>query len=80
MVYLCFNLLDIVLAAIGLFRVWIAWMVRKFAEFMLDLVRLEIGYWSPLVLIDNWVFLGILSNFCCTKPMKNITVFFQPPL
>ena len=80
-VYFCDNVRDIVLVAIGSFRVWIAWMVGGLDESMLDLVRLAIGSWSPLELIANWVFFGILSNLCCTKPMKIIAVFFsQPPL
>ena len=59
---------DIVLVAMGSFRFWIAWMVDGLAESMLDLVRLAIGSWSPLGVISNCVFLGILSNFCCTTP------------
>ena len=44
-VYFCDNVRDLVLAAIGSFRVWIAWMVGGLAGYMLDLVRLEIGSW-----------------------------------
>ena len=43
--YFCDNVWDLVLAAIGSFRVWIAWMVGGLAGYMLDLVRLEIGSW-----------------------------------
>ena len=47
-VYFFENVRDIVLVAIGSFRVWIAWMVGGLVESILDLVRLAIGSWSPL--------------------------------
>ena len=47
-VYFCDNVRDLVLAAIGSFRVWISWMVGRLDESMLDLIRLVIGSWSPL--------------------------------
>ena len=48
---------------------------------MLDWVRLAIGSWSPLEVISTWVFLGIVSNFCCTTPLEVMAVFFSlPPL
>ena len=80
-VYFCDNFWGIVLSAIGSFRVWIDWMVGGLAESMLDQVRLAIGSWSPLELIATWVFLGIVSNFCCTTPLEVIAIFFSwPPL
>ena len=75
-VQLCENVQDLVLAAIGLFRVWIAWMVGGLDAYMLDLVRFAIGSWSPLELIATWVFFGIVSNFCCTTPLEVMAVFF----
>ena len=72
---------DLAIFAIGSFRIWIAWMVGGFAEFMLDMVRLEIGSWSPLELISTCVFFGIGSNFCCTTPLEVMAVYFScPPL
>ena len=47
------------IAAIGSFRVWIAWMVGGLDVSMLDWVRLAIGSWSPLEFIDTWVFLEL---------------------
>ena len=44
-VYFCDYVWDLVLAEIGSFRVWIAWMVGRLAESMLDLVCLAIGSW-----------------------------------
>ena len=44
-VYFCDNVQDLVLTEIGSFRVWIAWMVSRIVEYMLDLVRLAIGSW-----------------------------------
>ena len=72
---------DLVLTAISSFRVWIAWMVNGLVESMLDLVRLVIGSWSPLEFTDNWVFFGIVSDFCCNTPLKVMALFFPwPPL
>ena len=77
----CVTVQDIVLFAIGSFWVWIAWMVGKFAASMLDLVRLAIGYWSPLELIVTCVFFGIVSTFCYTTPLEVMAVWFSwPPL
>ena len=45
-------------------------------EFMLDMVRLEIGSWSPLDLTATWVFFGIVSGFCCNTPLEVIILFF----
>ena len=42
-VYFCDNVWDLVIAEIGLFRVWMAWMVGGLVEYMLDLLRLAIG-------------------------------------
>ena len=79
--YFCDTVRDLVLVAIGSFRFWIAWMVGGFAEFMLDLVRLAIGSWSPLDLIETCVFFGIGSNCCCTKPLEVMALCFSwPPL
>ena len=41
-------MLDIVLAAIGSFRGWVAWIGRGMVETVRDLVRLAMGSWSPL--------------------------------
>ena len=49
--------MDLVLAVIGSFRVWISWIGGGLDEAMLDLVRLAIGSWSSLELTDTWVFL-----------------------
>ena len=46
-------MLDLVLAEMGSFRVWIAWIVRGLVESMRDLVHLVIGSWSPLELTDT---------------------------
>ena len=56
LVYFCDNVRDLVLAAIGSFRVWIDWMVGGLVEYMLDMVRLEIGSWSPLELTATLMF------------------------
>ena len=80
-VYFCDNVRYLVFAAIGSFRVWIAWMVDRIVEYMLDLVRLEIGSWSPLELTATWVFFGIVSDFCSTTPLEVLALFFScPPL
>ena len=60
--------MDLVLAAIGSFRVWIAWIGGGLDEAMLDLVRLAIGSWSSLELTDTWVFLEIVSGCCLDTP------------
>ena len=81
LVYFCDNVRNLVLASIGSFRVWIAWMVSGLVEYMLDLVRLAIGSWSPLELTATWVFFGIVSDFCCTTPLEVMALFFPwPPL
>ena len=77
LVQFCDTVWDIFLVAIGSFRVWIAWMVGGFAEFMLDLVRLAIGSWSPLELIATCVFFGIGSKFCCTTLLGVMAVYFS---
>ena len=80
-IYFCDNVRDLVLVAIGSFRVWIAWMVGGFAEFLLDLVHLAIGSWSPLELIATCVFFGIGSNIFCNTPLEVMAVCFSlPPL
>ena len=80
-VYFCDNIWDLVLAAIGSFRVWIAWMVGGLVGYILDLVCSEIGSWSLLELIATWVFFGIVSNFFCPAPIEVMAVFFPwPPL
>ena len=58
-VYFCENVWDLVLAAIGSFRVFVAWMVSGIFEYMLGMVSLAIGSWSPLELIATWVFLEL---------------------
>ena len=42
--------MDIVLAAMGSFRGWIAWIIGGLVESMLNMVRLAIVSWSPLEL------------------------------
>ena len=80
-VYFCDNVRDLVLAEIGSFRVWMAWMVGGLVEYMLDMVSLAIGSWSPLELTATWVFFGIVSELCCTTPLKVMSLFFScPPL
>ena len=72
---------DIFLSATGSFRVRIAWIVGGMVEFMRDLVCLAIGYWSPFELTSTWVIFGIVSGFCCIKPLENMALFFSwPPL
>ena len=66
--------MDLVLAAIGSFRGWIDWIVGGLVEYMCDLVRLEISYWSTLDLTATWVFFGIVSVFCCNTPLEVITL------
>ena len=74
-------MLDLVLAAIGSFRGWIAWIFGGLVEYMRDMVRLAIGSWSPLELNATWVFFGILSGFCCNTPLEVITLYLSwPPL
>ena len=75
-VYFCDTVWDLVLVTIGSFRVWIDWMVGGFAEFMLGLLRLEIGSWSSLELIFTCVCFFIGSNFCSTTPLEVMSVFF----
>ena len=75
-VYLYENVRDLVIAEIGSFRVWIAWMVGGLVEYMLGLVSLVIGSWSQLELTATWVFFGIVSELCCTKPLKVMSLFF----
>ena len=48
--------MDIVLSAMGSFRVWVAWIVVGLVESMSDIVRLAIGSWSPLELTATWMF------------------------
>ena len=67
-------MLDIVLTAMGSFRVWIAWIVGGLVESMRDLVRLDIGSWSPLELTATWVFFRIVSDFCCNTNLEVITL------
>ena len=71
----------LVLSEIGSFRVWIAWMVGGIVEYILDLVRLEIGSWSHLELTATWMLFGIVSDFWCTTPLEVMAFFFSwPPL
>ena len=62
-VYICFTVRDLFLFTIGSFRFWIAWMVRKFAVSMLDLVYLAIGSRSSAELIVTCVLFVIVSTF-----------------
>ena len=78
-VYFCDNVQDLVLAAIGSFRVWIDWMVGGFVESMFDLVHLVIGSWSPLELTATWVFFEIVSEFCCTTPLEVMSFYYYLP-
>ena len=74
-------MLDIVLAEIGSFRGWIAWIGRGVVEAMCDLVQLAIVSWSPLELTDTWVFFGIVSGCCCNTPLEVVTLSLHlPPL
>ena len=80
-VYFCDNIRDLVLAVIGSFRVYIAWMVGGLVECMLGMMGLEICSSSPLGLTATWVFFGIVNDFCCTKPLEVMALFFSwPPL
>ena len=76
-VYSCETVRDLVLVAIGSFRFWIAWMDGWFADFMIDLVRLAIGSWSPLEFIATCVFFGTGSNYCSTTPLEVMAVCFS---
>ena len=67
---------DLVLSAIGSFRVWIYWMIGGISESILDRVRFVICFWSPLELIYTCAFFGIVSNFFCTTPLEVTAVFF----
>ena len=74
-------MLDLVLSAIGLFRVWLFWIFGGLVESMRDLVRLAIGFWSHLEFTATWVFLFIVSGFCCNTLLEVITLYlFWPPL
>ena len=74
-------MLDLVLAAISLFRVWLVWIFGGLVESMRDLVRLAIGFWSHLEFTATWVFLVIVSGFCCNTPLEVITLYLScPPL
>ena len=74
-------MLYLVLATIGSFRGWMAWIVGRLVASMHDLVRLEIGSWSPLDLTPTWVFFGIVSGLCCDIPLEVINPFLSwPPL
>ena len=62
-------------------RVCIDWMVGEFDESMSDLVRLSIGFWSPLELIVTCLIVGIVSTCCCITPLEVMAVYFYwPPL
>ena len=54
-------------------------MVGGLVVSMLDLVRLTIGSRSPLELTATWVFVGIVSYFCCTTPLEVMALFFSFP-
>ena len=45
-------------------------MVDAFSEYMLDLVRLAIGSWSPLELIATWFFWELRVTFVVLHPWK----------
>ena len=51
--YFCDNVWDLVLGVIGSFMDCIAWIFGGLVEYMLDLVRLAIGSWSPLELTST---------------------------
>ena len=72
---------DLVLAAMGSVLGWISCMSDCCVDLMFDLVRLEIGSWSPLELDGSWVFLGILIGCWCTTSLEFITLSLRwPPL
>ena len=74
-------MLDLVLAAMGSFRGWIAWIGRGLVEAMRDLVQLAMGSWSPLELTATSVFLEIVSDCCWDTPLEVITFSLPcPPL
>ena len=80
-VYICFTVRDLFLFTIGSFRFWIAWMVRKFAVSILDLVCLAIGSFSPAELVVTCVFFENMSTFCGTSPLEVMAMWFSwPPL
>ena len=80
-VYCCVNVWDIVLDAMGSCLGWISCMFDCCVDLMFDLVRLEIGSWSPLELASTWVFLGIFIGCWCTTSMEFFTLSFRwPPL
>ena len=56
------NVLDIVLANIGSFMGWIAWIGGGLVEAMYHLVLLSISSWSSLESTDTWVFLEVMSG------------------
>ena len=68
-------MLYLVLAEIGSFRGWIAWIVGRLVEYMRDIVRLVIGSWLPLELTATWVLFGIVSGFCCNTPLEVINLY-----
>ena len=80
-VYCCANARDIVLSAMGSCLGWISCMFDCCVDLMFDLVRLEIGSWSPLELDGTRVFLGVFIFCWCTTPLEFITLSLRwPPL
>ena len=72
---------DLVLAAMGSFFGWISCMSDCCVDFLFNLVRLEIGSWSPLELAGTMVFLGIVIGCWCNTYLEFITLSLRcPPL
>ena len=72
-------MLDLVLTSIGSFRGWISCISGGLVESMRDMMRLAIGSCSPLELTATWVFLGVVSGFCCNTPLEFITLSLSWP-
>ena len=80
-VYFFVNVRDLVLVEMGSFFGWISCMFDCCVDLMFDMVRLEIGSWSPLGLAGTWMFLGIVIGCWCNTPLEFITLFLRwPPL
>ena len=67
-------MLDLVRAAISSLKGFIALKGGRLNEAMCDLVRVDVGSWSPLELAVTWVFLEIISVCCWDVPLEVVTL------
>ena len=69
-------MLDLVRAATGSTRGWIALKCGSLAEEAIrDLVRADMGSCSPLDLAATWIFLEIISVCCWDSPLQVVTMY-----